>query len=69
MFGLGAASGLKEIISDQVARWDFGNLFVPFGTPKIIGIDADGLFSGMFKKNFQETLLIPLHTVARGNRK
>ena len=26
-------------------------------------------FSGMFKKNFQETLLIPVHAVTRVNHK
>ena len=26
-------------------------------------------FSGMFKKTFHETLLIPVHAVARGNHK
>ena len=43
-FGLGVASGMKEITSNQAARWDFGNFFVPFGLPKIIVVDADGLF-------------------------
>ena len=32
-------------------------------------MDADGLFSGIFKKTFQETLLIPVHAVERGNHK
>ena len=35
----------------------------------MIIVDADGLFDGMFKKNFQETLPIPVHEVARGNHK
>ena len=65
--GLRAATELKEITSDQAARWDFGNFFVPFGIPKMIVVDADGLFAEMFKKIFQETLLIPLHAVTRGN--
>ena len=55
--------------SDQAAQWDFGNFFVPVGLPKLIVGDADGIFSGMFKKTFQETLLIPLQAVARGNHK
>ena len=42
---------------------------MPFGIPKIILVDADGIYSGMFKKNFQETLLIPVHSVSRGNHK
>ena len=66
---LGAAIRLKEITSYQAARWDFGNFFVPFGIPKIIVVDADGIFDGMFKKTFQETLIIPVHAVARGNQK
>ena len=61
VFGIGSATGLKEITSDQAARWYFGNFFVPFGIPKIILVDADGIYSGMFKNNFQETLLIPVH--------
>ena len=35
----------------------------------MIVVDADGIFDGMFKKNFQETLLIPVNAVARNNRK
>ena len=59
-FGLGEATGMKEITSDQAARWDFGNFFV---------VDADGIFSGIFKKTFQETLIIPAHADARINHK
>ena len=44
-FGIGASSVMKKITSDQVARWDFGNFFVTFGLPKIIVVNADGLFS------------------------
>ena len=32
-------------------------------------MDADDFFSGMSKKTFQETLLIPVHAVARGDHK
>ena len=60
---------MKEITSDQAARWAFGNFFVLFGLPKIIVVDSDGIFAGMFKKTFQETLLIPVHAVARSNQK
>ena len=35
----------------------------------MIVVDADGLFAGMFKNTFQETLLIPVHTVPRGKHK
>ena len=43
-FEIGASIDLKEITSDQATRWDFGKLFVPFGIPKMIVVDADGLF-------------------------
>ena len=69
VFGLEADNGMKEITSDQAIRWDFGDLFVPFGIPKMIDVDAGGLFPGMFKKTFQDNLLIPVHAVARGNHK
>ena len=68
-FGLGSSTLLKETKSYQAARRDFGNFFVPFGIPKIIVVDADELFAGMCKKHFQDTLVIPVHVVARGNRK
>ena len=32
-------------------------------------MDADGLFFGMFRKDSQEILSIPVHAVARGNHK
>ena len=68
-FGLGEASELKVVTSDQVAQWNLRNVFFPFGPPKIIVVDADGLFAGIFKKTFQETLLILVHGVSRGNHK
>ena len=68
-FGLGSATGMKEITSDQGAQWDFGNFFVPFGIPKMMVFDEDGIFSGIFRKNLQETLRISVHAVARGNHK
>ena len=68
-FGIVAASGLKEITSEKIAPWDFGNFFVPFGIPKMIVVDAYGLFSGMPNKNFQDNLLILVHVVSRGNHK
>ena len=57
----GGSIGLKEITLDQAARLVFGHFFVPFGLQKMIVVDVDGLFAGMFRKNFQETLLIPVH--------
>ena len=35
----------------------------------MIVVDADGVFAGIFKKTFEETLLTPVHAVARGNHK
>ena len=35
----------------------------------MIVVDADVLFAVMFKNTLQEALLIPVHTVARGNNK
>ena len=69
VFGIVSANGLKETTPDQAAQWDFVNSFVPFGIPKIIVVDADGIFNGMFKKTSQETLLIPVHKFASGNHK
>ena len=68
-FGIWEASGTKEIRSENVAQWEFGNLLVPFGPPKMILVDADGNFTGMFKINFQDTLLIQVHAVSRGKHK
>ena len=45
------------------------NFFVPFELPKMIVVDADGIFAGMSRKTFQDTLLIPVHLFARGNHK
>ena len=67
VFGLGAATGLKYITEDQVAQWYFGNLFVPFGIEKMVAVDADGYFAGIFRDTLQDTLLISVHTVARSN--
>ena len=44
VFWISAATGMKEITSDQTARWAFGNFFVLFGLPKIIVVDSDGIF-------------------------
>ena len=41
VFGIGSASGLKQIELDQATRWYFGNFFVPFGLPKIIVVEAN----------------------------
>ena len=59
IFSLGSASVLKYITSYQVARWDFRNLFVTFGIPEMIVVDADGLLSGMFKKKIPRDITDP----------
>ena len=63
VFGIVSDSVLKDIKLYQVACWDFGNFFVLFGIPKMIIVDADGLFSGIFKKTFHYTLLILVHSI------
>ena len=50
VFGICVDSGINKITSDQVARWSFGNLFVPFRLPKMIVVEADGLFAGMLNQ-------------------
>ena len=55
--------------SEQVAQWDFGNFFVPFGLPKIIFVDTDELFNDIFKMAYEDKLLIPVYAVTRGNHK
>ena len=35
----------------------------------MIVVDEDGLFPGMFNETFQDTLITPVHAVARGNHK
>ena len=56
-------------MSEQVAQWDFGNLFSPFGFPEMIVVDAHSLFYYMFKKKFKESLFIQVHSVERGIHK
>ena len=68
-FKIVPASGLNCIISDQVARCDYGNLFFPFEISKMIVVDKYGIVSGMFRKIFQETSLVPVNAVERVNHK
>ena len=65
VFGIGADSVRKVFKLDQFTRWYFGKSFVPFGLPKIVVVNAYGIFAGMFRKNFQDTLLIPVRAVAK----
>ena len=68
-FGMGKDSVPKEIILEQFTGLAFGYFFVSFGIPKMIVVDADELFSGTLNKIFQETLLIQVPAVTRGNHK
>ena len=43
-FEIVEATGMKEITSYQATQWAFGNFLVPCGLPKIIVVDADGIF-------------------------
>ena len=52
-FGLVSASVMKEITSKQVIQWAFVTLFSPFGLPRMIVVDSDGIFSWVFKKPSQ----------------
>ena len=45
-FGLGAASGLNQITSNQVTGCAFGNFFFTFGITKMIVVYGDGIFMG-----------------------
>ena len=49
VFGLGEATVMKEITSYQASRWAFGDFIFAFVIPKMIVVDADGLFHGMYK--------------------
>ena len=44
VFGIGEYSRIKEIASYQVEEWACGIIFGLFGLPKMIVVDADGLF-------------------------
>ena len=47
---------MNDPTSDQVASWYFSTLFVPYGLPKLIIVDADGFFNGVFKNILSELL-------------
>ena len=49
-FGLGEASVLKKITSDQVTQWDFRKFFVPYGLPKMIVSDVNEFLLGCSRK-------------------
>ena len=66
--GIGAYIGTNKTTPEQFAQWDFGNFFVPFGPPKMIVVDADGIFV-MPKKPFQDNLIMLVHEVSRVKHK
>ena len=45
----------------------FRGIFVLFRLTKIIDVDADGLFPGVFNKTIHEALLIPAHAATSVN--
>ena len=53
---------MKYPTSDQVAIWDFSELFALYGLSNIIIMDVGGIFTGVSKK-------ITVHTVAQENHK
>ena len=63
-FGIVSATGMKEITPDQAVQWAFGNFFAPFGISKIIVVNADGLFSGIYRNIFQH----PSTCICKGKR-
>ena len=68
-FGIVSDIVINQITSDQVARRSFGNFFVTFGIPKMIVVNLDGMFSGVFNETFQYALLVPVHEVERAQKK
>ena len=68
-FGIVVFIIMREITSYKVALWYFGNIFIPFGIPKMIVVDKNVSFSGVFKKTSQETLIILVHAVSVDNHK
>ena len=50
LFGLEPTIGMKEFTPNQEVTWYFGNLFVPFGLPKMIVMDAGRVFAGISRK-------------------
>ena len=68
-FGLGAASGLNQITSDQVTGCAFGNFFFYIWDYKNDCRVWRWNFYGMTKKTFQWTIIIPVYAVERGNHK
>ena len=56
------------ITADKVATLVFTHFFVPFGLPRLIFVDKDGLFASVFQELFR-LLKVPIHVAAPGNHK
>jgi len=69
MTGFADAAFLSGMIdSEKVAAAAFGSFFITRGLPRLIIVDADGLFAGVFKTLF-ELLRAPVQPVAKENHK
>jgi hypothetical protein len=58
----------QSITSETLADATFSTFFAHFGMPRLIVVDADSKFCGMFKVLF-ENLGIPVEAVSKGNHK
>ena len=70
MTGFAGAAFIREkpVTSTTLATIAFANFFVPFGMPRLVIVDADGLFAGAFL-DMCHTLLIPVDAVSKENHK
>ena len=70
MTGFAAATFLRgpAIDSQDVAMASFAAFFIPFGIPRLIIVDDDGLFKGVFQATFQQ-LQMPILPVSPENHK
>jgi hypothetical protein len=57
-----------DINSENIANATLSNFFTTVGLPRLIIVDADSVFAGVFKQLFS-LLMIPIHQVARENHK
>ena len=67
-FAMATALRLKDIRVDNIAMAVTAAFFTSVGLPRLIIVDADGLFAGIFKSLF-ELLRIPVEAVSRENHK
>jgi hypothetical protein len=67
-FAAGAFLG-KPITAEVLADVTFSQFFCVFGLPRIIVVDADSKFCGIFTKTFENLLGIHVEVVSRENHK